>query len=311
MFTNKVSTAALTFSSLLMMSVTPAYAITNLNIVADYNVSNVVNDLIAGFEGNFCLDPSSTVGELTCQVNLEIRPSADIRDLIVDSSPEAAYYDLFISSNQEPSDLYNKYQFSHPNVAVGKPFEFASDSVILLSAFPGPGIDVSSGIPKHLAKDVKFAMPDPVTDAYGAVSAQILARSPNLKSALGHVQTTVNAVSAYAGVTLYDPIEPFGFPFGFVAKSAACWETKMPESYSVYDFSQQENLKEINSIKVTGVSIGRKRSKEEEALVNAFISYITGQSNGNGNANTAAYVLQDEYCYVPITAKKETKVQPH
>jgi hypothetical protein len=237
------------------------------------------------------------------------------RDEIVNSGSAAVDYDLFISSNSDPSDLYYKYQFrkypNQPNVEVGKPFQFASDSVILYSVFPGPGIDVSSGFPKHLAEGVAFAIPDPVTDAYGAVSAQILSSSPNLKSALSHAATVPNGVSAYAATLLYDPTEWWTDSFGFVPKSAACTDSKLPQYYSVYDFSKQENLKEINSIKVTGVTIGRKRNKEENALLNSFISYITGQSNGNGSGQTAAYVLQERYCYVPITAKKETKVQPH
>jgi hypothetical protein len=174
---------------------------------------------------------------------------------------------------------------------VGKPFDIASDSVILFSAFPGPGIDVSSGFPKNLGEGIKFAMPDPVTDAYGAVSAQILSGSPNLKSALSHAEASGTGITAYAQTKFYDPTFPFGTSFGFVPKSAACWESKDPLEYSVYDFSQQEKLKKINSIKVTGITIGRKRNKEETELLNSFISYITGQSNGNGSANTAAEVL--------------------
>jgi hypothetical protein len=304
---NKTAISALTLSSLLMISNSPAYAVTTITIGVDPNTEAVVGELISSFEVQFCEDPSSSFGELTCEIPLLIWDSADIRDDIVNSGSAATNFDLFISSNTDSSDLYDKYQFSHPNVVVGKPFDIASDSVILLSAFPGPGIDVSSGFPKHLAEGIKFAMADPVTDAYGVVSAQILASSPNLKSALSHAEATVGAIAAYSQAQLYDPTQPWGTPFAFVPKSAACWQSKAPLEYSTYDFSQQEKLKKINSIKVTGITIGRERNKEETALLNSFISYITGKSNGNGSANTAAEVLHDEYCYVPSTAKKETE----
>jgi hypothetical protein len=301
---NQASLGTLTLSSLLMMSAAPAYAVTTITIAVDWNTAAVVGELISSFEIQFCADPSSSVGDLTCDIPLWITDSADIRDDIVNSGSAATNYDLFISSNSDSSDLYDKYQFSHPNVVVGKPFDIASDSVILFSAFPGPGIDVSSGIPKHLAEGIKFAMADPVTDAYGAVSARILASSPNLKSALSHAEASGSGTLAYSQAQLYDPTQPWGTPFAFAPKSAACGQSKAPLEFSTYDFSQQEKLKEINSIKVTGITIGRERNKEETALLNSFISYITGKSNGNGSANTAAEVLQDEYCYLPITSKQ-------
>jgi hypothetical protein len=318
---NKTSIGALTLSSLLMMSSTPAYAVPTITIGMDSSVSDVIIELMYAFEINFCTDPLNPSGDPTCNFSLKVmNSSADIRDEIVNSGSAAVGYDLFISANPDPSDLYYKYQFRRypnqpnvvPNVEVGKPFQFASDSVILYSMFPGVGIDLSSGFPKHLGEGVTFAMPDPVTDAYGAVSAQILASSPNLKSALNHAQTEFDAGTAWAAVEFYNPTDSFGSPFGFVPKSAVCKDLQYtPQDISIYDFSQQENLKKINSVKLNGVSIGKKRNKEEDALLNSFISYITGQNNGNGNADTAAYILQNNYCYVPITAKKETKVQPH
>jgi hypothetical protein len=312
---NKASIGALTLSSLLMMGVTPAYAVPTITIGMDRSVSNVVIELMFAFEINFCTDPLNPSGDPTCNFSVkEMNSSADIRDEIVNSGSSGVAYDLFLSANPDPSDLYYKYQFRRypnqpnivPNVEVGKPFEFASDSIILFSMFPGVGMDVSSGFPKHLGEGVTFAMPDPVTDAYGAVSAKILSSSPNLKSALSHVQTVNDAGSAYAATELYDPTQSFGTAFGFVPKSAACRDLQYnPKGISFFDFSQQENLKKINSVKLNGVSIGKKRNKEEDALLNSFISYITGQNNGNGNADTAAYILQNNYCYVPITSKLE------
>jgi hypothetical protein len=305
---NKTSIGALTLSSLLMMGSSPAYAVPNITIAMDYAVGDVVaQGLMDQFELNFCEDPSSPTPELTCNISLIISDSAVIRDEIVNSGSSAVKYDLFLSANPDPSDLYYKYQFrkypNQPNVEVGKPFEFASDSVILFSMFPGVGMDVSSGFPKHLGEGVTFAMPDPVTDAYGAVSAQILSSSPNLKSALSHVQTVNDAGSAWAAVKFYNPTDSFGNPFGFVPKSAVCKDLQYtPQDISIYDFSKQENLKKINSIKLNGVTIGKKRNKEEDALLNLFISYITGQNNGNGRS--AAEILQEQ-CYVPITSKLE------
>jgi hypothetical protein len=328
---NKGSLGALTLSSL-MMSVTPAYAVPTIKLATDWATSDVAIELMYGFITNFCMGSGTPDNsQQTCDVSIaETADSSAIRDQVASSGSSGVDFDLFLSSNEDPSDLFYKYQIdnsnypndpnnsNNPKVVVGKPFQFASDSVILFSDYPDSptGMDVSKGFPEKLAPGVTFSIAEPVaawtpygvlsSDTYGVVSSKILSSLPNFRSLLKHAKVEQDGGTAYAAVRYVYPTDPsFGSPFGMVPTSLACREiTWAPSTYSFYDFSQQKNLKAINSIPFTGVAI-LKADKEKAAVVNSFISYLTGHSNGNGIGYTAADIMKNRFCLTPVTASAD------
>jgi hypothetical protein len=146
-------------------------------------------------------------------------------------------------------------------------------------------------------------MADPVADSYGAVSARILSTLPNFKAALSHAKIANDGYGAYVDVNYYGLGDIFNEQFGFVPKSAACFFLQLNDPTMFFDFSQKENLKAINTIPLTGVTLTKERIKDEKALLDSFVSYITGKSNGNGTYSAADELKSN--CYQPIASKLE------
>lgn len=224
------------------------------------------------------------------KVHAKVSDSAPLKDEILNSGAKVSL-DLFISPNSDPSDLYNKYQFDQPKLAVYEPFQIATDSVVLYSGWM-KNKDISAGFPM----DQDFMLADPVTDPYGAVSAGLLAKlAPSAKSRatmLSHAKIASGIGSAWAAVEFF----PDAPAFGFVAKSNVCdgfggW---LPGSYH-YEFPSDIGVS--NEIKITGVAIKKKRTPEDKAELDAFVEFLQGKDQ---YAAHRELVLKG-YCYVPST----------
>lgn len=267
--------------SILLLASPQAQATARLVVAVDHSLATVMEEMVSRFVGDYpAYDGFITVAD-----------SASFKDEVLSSGAGAAF-DLFLSPNGEPSDLYNKYQFDQTSLPVGPPFRFATDSVVLYSGWM-KNVDISGGFPI----DRDFMIADPVADAYGAASAKLLAKLAPGKSRaamLGHVKIAPDIGGAWSNVEL----TPDAPAIGFVAKSSVCiqyatgGEIWNPGS-SHYEFPA--DLQRLGKIDITGVAINKDRTKEEKAQLNAFIEYIKGKGP---HAAHSAFILKS-HCYAP------------
>ncbi|ACK51585.1 hypothetical protein Msil_2663 [Methylocella silvestris BL2] len=275
MLSREVKKLALGVSTALALLYSPAHA-TTIRIGATPSFSDALNDIIASFQNYYIIN-----GNLTYNVVVTTDTTDNLKSAIV-SGGATGPYDLFLSSGYvSPYDLAT----SNPTLVVGSPFRYAIGSLMLYST----SVDISAGLPSSLTKD--FVIADPATDFYGKATAQVLATTPGILTALhgDHVKTRDDIGSTFAAV------DGGIYGYGFVAKSQICQYYGGAEHYvdGTYHHEYRSNnaAHPYLELALKGIKIARTRATDEEAELASFINFLTGVGTSVGTD------ILKQYCY--------------
>jgi molybdate transport system substrate-binding protein len=258
----------------------PAQAASSITVAVDTAFARTAIELVSAFQYAYPTSGYSVVVTTSDSGTLEAEIAAG-------GSP----YDLFLAgSKKEPDDLVANY----PSLVVGTPFKYAKDFLTLYSTT----VDIHKGLPKHLTTN--FIVPDPVADAYGRASADLLESYPwNITTIpSGYVVVAPDADTSLAAV------ENGAFPYGFIANSAVCALDANGER--VYPAGSYHHLYKphddfdghlYDKLVLKGVKIAKTRTTDQETELTNFIAFLSGAADASGAVKTAGADLIKGHCF--------------